>query len=212
MGITESFAVRPAVPKSGELVPRIAKVHGGFDKGLVTAPAVYDRPPPLRGHLRLVGGESIVPCSMELVYELRNRINFRSVEFEELYGSHPQHILNGCARALEHLTIILRECGTYQLSPLSFTMTKRLANFLSAGDRELGGIPLIGLKALRRLTLCMSFRSRFAFKSDHLFRVLSTVKSPAFCEFDLELNSNGFPPLAKESSDCWEEIDKVLEE
>jgi hypothetical protein len=99
-------------------------------------PAIVDRSPPLRGHLRLVG---IVPEArylIDLAYELPNGINFRSVELEGFAGSCAQHILNGCAHTLENLIIVPRSTGTYPLSPLSSIMTERLADFLPTGRRR----------------------------------------------------------------------------
>lgn len=79
-------------------------------------PTIIDKSPPLRGHLRLAGVDTVVQWPVDLVHEIPNGINFRSVELEGFFGSRAQHALNACANTLEHLTIVPHEAGTRQLS------------------------------------------------------------------------------------------------
>jgi hypothetical protein len=176
----------------------------------MTIPAIVDQSPPLRGRLRLVGAVAVAQYLIDLAYELPNGINFRSVEFGGFAGSDAQHILNGCAHTLENLTIIPSETGTHRLLFLSY-YDERL--FLAGGE-ELVGLGFKGIEVLHRLTLRMSCHQMESFKPDTLLGVLSTVTSPVFHEFVLELD--GFPSWFDEASpmhrDRWEGIDELLEE
>ena len=79
-------------------------------------PTLIDESPPLRGHLRLAGVDTVVKWPVDLEHELPNRINFRSVELEGFFGSRAQHTLNACSHTLEELTIVPHETGMRQLS------------------------------------------------------------------------------------------------
>ena len=78
-------------------------------------PTLLDQSPPLRGHLRLAGVDTVVKWPVDLTHELPNKINFRSVELEGFFGSRAQHTLNACALTLENLTVVPHETGRRQL-------------------------------------------------------------------------------------------------
>ena len=80
--------------------------QGGMDPTTV----IIDQSPPLSGHLRL-GGHSAVSGLVDLVYELPNGFNFRSIELEDFSGDCVQPILQSCAHTLEDLTIVLNDDG-----------------------------------------------------------------------------------------------------
>ena len=80
--------------------------------------AIYpntDRLPPLRGHLRLVGVNTVLEWPTDFVYGLPNGMNFQSVELEDFCGSQARDILNACAHSLEDLTVGPRRTGTARL-------------------------------------------------------------------------------------------------
>ena len=77
--------------------------------------AVIDQSPPLCGHLRLSGVDTVVPWPIDLTHELPNGINFRSVELEAFFGSRAQYVLNACAGTLESLTIVPQGTGARHL-------------------------------------------------------------------------------------------------
>lgn len=82
----------------------------------VTTPAVIDRSPFARGHLRLARIDDAVDWPMDFVDELRNGFNFQSVELENSFGDHGQRLLNAYADAIEHLTITPSQMGAYWFS------------------------------------------------------------------------------------------------
>ena len=85
---------------------------GGGEIQDQTAPAAIEQPPPLRGRLRLVGYDTTFEWP-DLVHELPNGINFRSVELESFFGERVSHVLQACAHTLEDLTIVPYEDGTH---------------------------------------------------------------------------------------------------
>jgi hypothetical protein len=89
----------------------------------LTLPFITNKSPPLRGHLRLVGIDTVVKLPMDFLRELPNGINFRSVELEEYFGRTAQDLVDGCARTLEDLTITTNGAGKRKLPfPLSPTV------------------------------------------------------------------------------------------
>ena len=79
----------------------------------LTAPTIDDqRSFP---HLRLGHADGAVQWSTHFVYELQNRFNFRSIELEDSFGAHGQHLLNVCAYTVQYLTITPSRKGTHQL-------------------------------------------------------------------------------------------------
>ena len=64
-----------------------------------------NRPPPFRGHLRLVGRDTAVPWLAIFVRDVPNVMNFRSVELRDFFWDYGQHLLDPCSRTLEHLTV-----------------------------------------------------------------------------------------------------------
>lgn len=79
-------------------------------------PTIIDQSPPLCGHLRLAGVDTVVHWPVDLALELPNGINFRSVELENFFGSRAQHTLNLCAHTLESITVVPEDSGTRQPS------------------------------------------------------------------------------------------------
>ena len=63
---------------------------------------------------------------------------------------------------------------------------------------------------LRRLILPMAFLQLFILDQDVLREALSTITSPAFCEFVLEVG--GLTTYLSEHWDKWKETDKFLDE
>jgi len=147
-----------------------------------------------RGHLRLAFGAVIQPSEDFLhAHELQNGINFGSVEFEsDFYDNHAQHMVNTCGHSLESLSIS------------------------SPGARYslLYCLKLTKMTVLRRLTCRMPFHLAIIIKADALVGMFSTVKSPFFCEFVLELSALPSQFDARRSEDWgrWRAIDEFLEE
>jgi hypothetical protein len=68
---------------------------------------------------------AITQPSEDFSHEVREGINFRSVEFEsDFHDSHAQHILNTCAHALENVTIAFHGSSTHRLVLLSLCTTE----------------------------------------------------------------------------------------
>jgi hypothetical protein len=75
----------------------------------------------------------------------------------------------------------------------------------------LKGLKFTGVNVLRRLTFRISFRGAPTDSLDVLLGALSTVTSPALCEFVLDVRRIP-PPNLTPSSAGWEELNKLLEE
>ena len=136
-----------------------------------------DQPPPLCGHLRLTGGDTL---SQLTTYFSREGVNFRSVELEKFPGSRAQPILNACGHTLEYLTIIHNGDGMHQLLFLSMGIARLAPNFLLAGEWELTDLSFTGLTTLRRLTLCFP-RVFDVFKFKRHFRPSNRHSSASSC-------------------------------
>ena len=173
-------------------------------------PATVNQCPPLRGHLRLAGDDTVAKWPVGLVHEIPNGMNFRSVELRAFFGGDAQHILSACAHTLQSLTIVLRETGTDQFSSLSLGMAEQLADFLTVGNRELQGLALTENTVLHQLALCLPSLDVPISAPILLLRVLSTITSPLFCEFVFEL-----PHFCRSDLPYWGdwgEIDRFFEE
>lgn len=175
-------------------------------------PVIVDRSPPLRGHLRLVGYPTTGDVSVVFACELSNDFNFRTVELEYFFRDRVQHILDSCADTLENLTIVPAGLGKHLLSFLLLPTAKRLFYFLRAGDGQLGGLELGRIAGLRRFTLRMKFDHVSNLRRNSLLEVLSTITSPVFCEFVLEVDVLPVQFNGSYSKDwgCWTEIDRLL--
>ena len=86
-----------------------------------------------------------------------------------------------------------------------------LPNFLLTGNREFQGLGFTGHLVLRRLSLRIAFLDVPISPPSPLLYALSTITSPTFCEFVLELPPKIDRPDFHDWSG-WEEIDRVLEE
>ena len=169
--------------------------------------------PPERDRLRLDFAAAVRP-SEDLVHGSRRRIKFRSAEFDtDVYDIHAQHMLDGCAaRTLENLTITWHGSGTRRLSFLWLCTARRLANFLPTGTSRLGYLKLTGMTTLHRLTCRAPFKSAII-RPDLLIELFSTINSPFFCEFVLELATipSQLEPRYLYLWGHWKEIDEFLE-
>lgn len=151
---------------------------------------VIDQSPPLRGNLSLIGYNTTGEWPVDAIHELRNGMNFRSVELEAFSSDRVQHILNACGNTLEDLAIVPQGCGATQLE----------------------GLRLMELKVLRRLTLRMPFYRAYLLEQGALLRALWTITSPDFRELVLEVDK--VPARLKEKPSehwgCWTYVDKYL--
>ena len=82
------------------------------------------------------------------------------------------------------------------------------------GGVELWGLGFTKLTVLRRLTFRMTLSQLHTYLPDRFLQVLSTIKSPAFREFVLELRTRPFyfDWLPSEERGRWEEVEKFFEE
>lgn len=186
------------------------------EEGSQPVPATADRFPPARGHLRLTFGALIRPPEDFVhVHELRNRISFRSAQFEsDFYDIHAQHMLNMCAHTLENLTIESPGTSTRRVSFLALCIKEYLANFFLTGYSQLYYLQLAQTTVLHRLTCRLPFHLATLIKPDVFVGMFSTITSPFFCEFVLELSALPFQFDARSPDDWgrWREIDKFLED
>ena len=179
----------------------------------VVIPARIDQSPPLRGHLRLAGVPTRAPWVLDFTHELPYVVNFRSVQLVGFFAAHAQYVLNACAHTLEDLSIMPFDTGARcPLSP-SPAMARCLTNFPPTGHHELENLKFTQNTVLRRFILRMSFRQVSTFALEMLPRVISTITSPAFCEFVLELTRVPSPSYWETSIywGHWERIDRFLE-
>ena len=185
------------------------RLHGDLELSLtdITTP---ERTPPLRGCLRLVGyyGVSAQP-STALFCEPPTGFNFRSVElYENFPESQARNALNACARTLEILTIVkVHSLGNLRLPFLPSVIADRFCD--PSIDRS--ELQLTEMAVLRRLTLRMA---AFSDLDIPLVRMLSTIVSPAFCEFVLELGGSS-PLPGRESMEKWgpwRDFDNLVED
>jgi hypothetical protein len=179
----------------------------------LTVPAITHQSPPLCGHLRLVGFGDAVYWLADLVHELPNGINFRSVTLGDFYWD-GSNILNACARTLENLSIVAYAAGMRLLLLLSLDIPELFVDFPTTGYPRLLHLTLAELTVLRRLTFRMAFSQVSNFRWDLLLRVLSTIVSPIFYEFVLELREppSIFGRALSEHWERWKDIDALLEE
>ena len=89
---------------------------------VVPTSSPIDQSPPLRGHLRLAGADTVVEWPVDFAHELPNGMNFRSVELEYFYHEKAQHIIDKCAHTLESLTIAPHGDGTHRFPSQSLNM------------------------------------------------------------------------------------------
>lgn len=96
-----------------------------FTPDLMTL-ATVDQSPPLRGHLRLVDADVVVPHLLDLSHghQLPNGINFRSIELATFLGHRAQRILLACAATLENLIVAPRGFGVCRFPLLLLAITE----------------------------------------------------------------------------------------
>ena len=73
---------------------------------------VAHQSPPLGGHLRLAGVDTVANWPVGFIHEHPNGINFHSVELEDFSGDGAQHILDMCLHTLQSLAIVPHSTGT----------------------------------------------------------------------------------------------------
>ena len=186
-------------------VERVWCVNSG---GNSAVPTITHESPHLRGHLRLVNVDIV---AMGFAHEFPKGVNFRSVELEEFSGDDARHLLNMCARTLQSLTVVPRGSGRHRFSSLSPGTIEPLAHFLATEYRAFHGLGFTEHTVLRRLTLRIAFLDVAISSSSPLLNVLSTITSPAFCEFIIELPPQVNRP-AFHDPNGWEGIDQLCEE
>ena len=101
----------------------LERLAGRTQQDLTVAAFTKSRSPPLNGHLRLAGALGMgvdVDWPLNLVRELPNGMNFRSIELEAFPGYKIQRMLNACASTLEDLTIITPYGNGTSMHQLSF--------------------------------------------------------------------------------------------
>ena len=177
----------------------------------LTVPTIPHRSPPFCGHLRLAGFHTVAGWPAASTHELANGTNFRSIELEDFSGEDAQHILKTCARTLRSLTIVPLWTGTDPFPFLSSGAVGLSADPPTTGGREFQRLGFTENAVLRRLTLRIPFPDVLVSPPSPLLSALSTITSPAFCEFVLEL-----PPqvnrLGSNDWDDWKEVDHYFEE
>ena len=165
--------------------------------------ATPERTPPLRGCLRLVGYGLRMQFWMPLFREPPKGFNFRSVELCNNYPMHgAQHALSACARTLEVLTIEAYSPGKLRLQFLPSAIADRFSD-PSAIFVVWPYFKLTEMAVLHRLTVRTTFDQLSIQHNDGSFLgMLSTIVSPAFCEFVLELGGSSSLPSG-ESMEEW---------
>ena len=176
-------------------------------------PAIVDQFPPLRGRLRLAFGAGI-QWVVQFTNNFKRGFNFQSVELEsDFFGNHSQNIINACARTLEDLTITAAGTGTLRLSYLSSSVAGRFTNFLPIGSFKQHRPNFTEITLLRRLTVRMPFRQAMTIEPYILLQTLSSIASPVFREFVIELPKllSQFEDQTLQDWGHWVGIDKYLE-
>ena len=98
-------------------------------------PDNFCHPPPLCGHLRLLGYDTMDQWPVDPSHELSGVIRFRSVELVDFLGEVATHILNTCAGSLEDLTVAPHKNSTRQLSFPLLATVEHLADITSTRAR-----------------------------------------------------------------------------
>jgi len=173
-------------------------------------PPIVSESPPLRGHLRLVGvGKDEWP--IEFTNDLPNGINFRSVELQGVFWEHCQRVLTACANTLEDLTVVPR--GERARFVFWLWRDDWLTCILT-GDTEFVYFIYGWNRVLRRLTFRLAFPHMSVLPFKLAFGALSTIRSPDFCEFVLELGKVPSRLILPSSEywGYWGKVDRFFEE
>ena len=175
---------------------------------------VVDRSPPFRGHLRLVGCDTVILWLATLFHGILDGVNFRSVELRDFFWDYSQYILDPCSRTLEDLTIgAYVTNGTRSPSFLRLAIGERLAKLpLTERPQWELSLTFTRLRVLRRLTLCMNFSVVPTFERDPFLATLSTITSPLYSELVIELDRPRFDKSPLEHWGHWEAIDEFIAE
>ena len=205
-----NFALR--FPNLENLSLQWLKLHQKLESSL-TDIATPEQTPPLRGCLRLVGCGTLTQLLTVLFREPPKGFNFRSVELYDFPGSQAQHALNACARTLETLAIkAYYSLGSLRLPFLPLAIADQFSD-PSIVHTELGYLKLTEMLVLRRLTFRTTF-DQVLFLDHPLLGVLSTITSPVFREFVLELGRSVPPPEGQSMGGwgLWKNFDDFFEE
>jgi hypothetical protein len=93
-------------------------MEGKHTQSGVAVPAIVGQFPPLCGNLRLAGlDDGAIHWPINFAHDIRNKVNFRSVELEGSLGDNAQYILNACAGTIENLTLVPRGFGASHFFP-----------------------------------------------------------------------------------------------
>ena len=177
--------------------------------------ATPERTPPLRGCLRLVGYGTVDWPVRVLLREPLKGFNFRSVELCDFPGSQAQHALNACARTLEILTIKAYYSSGNLRVPFFPPLISDQFSDPSIEHAQLWYLNLTEMVVLHQLTVRTTFDPVSIQDRDNpLLGMLSSIVSPVFCKFVLELG--GSSPLPERESmkewGPWRGFDNLVEE
>ena len=179
--------------------------------GASVSPLV-NRSPPLRGRLRCADVSPSDPqWTSEFAFSLPGGVNFRSIEFRDVYWGHGQRILDGCAGSLEEFTLRIPRNGE-ESSTHFFHATNTEDTDSLPGWFELGQFQFQENTSLRSIILRTSFSNLFGSAAASLWTRFLATAPLTLCEFVLELDS---PPseFAQPSPSIWgnwDEIDKLF--
>ena len=166
--------------------------------------------PPFRGRLKLDGIVGLGSNLLQQLISLPGKRHFRSIDFRGCNAEEEQPIIDACSDTLESVsTTWKRFCKR-----LSFFQTTAI---LIQGVVDEKGLPvnLTDATNLRSLTLRVDFKAiRYSYGA--LSRTLSTITSPLFSEFVLEVER---VPRTLEPArsawmwwlETWTELDKMFE-
>jgi hypothetical protein len=77
----------------------------GRARPTLTAPTIFNPSSLPHGHFRLAHIDGTVHWPTDFAYELGNGFTFQSVELEDSFGDHGQHLLDTCSDNIQDLTI-----------------------------------------------------------------------------------------------------------
>ncbi|KAF9781818.1 hypothetical protein BJ322DRAFT_1078578 [Thelephora terrestris] len=157
----------------------------GRARPTLTAPTIFNPSSLPHGHFRLAHIDGTVHWPTDFAYELGNGFTFQSVELEDSFGDHGQHLLDTCSDNIKDLTITPSSKG-YQL---------------------LKTLKLKEIKDLRRLTIRPVYLTYSDLAFD--FPPILTITSTTLSELVLELGRLR-PSLYEICWGRWGKTDRFL--